>query len=91
MEIVNDVATILAKTTIIDFEQGTNYVSITSRGSTKNRKTHHVYSTLKRRGNGGFHVVSTWNTRGFFVGKLTSLIKKYFSPWKNTTKAQRHI
>ena len=24
----------------------------------------HVYSTLKRRGNGRFHVVSTWNTRG---------------------------
>ena len=26
-------------------------------------------STLKRRGNGRFHVVSTWNPRGVFVGK----------------------
>ena len=29
---------------------------------------HHVYFTLKRRGNGRFHAVSTWNTRGLFVG-----------------------
>ena len=29
-------------------------------------QTHHAYSTLKRRGNGRFHVVSTWNTRGLF-------------------------
>ena len=28
-----------------------------------------MYSTLKRRGNGRFHVVSSWNTRGVFVGK----------------------
>ena len=28
---------------------------------------HHVYFTLKGRGNGRFHVVSTWNTRGLFV------------------------
>ena len=26
-------------------------------------------STLKRRGNDRFHVVSTWNPRGVFVGK----------------------
>ena len=26
-------------------------------------------STLKRRGNGRFHVVSTWNPREVFVGK----------------------
>ena len=26
-----------------------------------------MYSTLKRRGNGRVHVVSTWNTRGVFV------------------------
>ena len=32
-------------------------------------QTHHVYSTLKGRGNGRFHVVSTWSTRGVFVGK----------------------
>ena len=31
-------------------------------------QTHHVYSTLKRRGNNRFRVVSTWNTRGVFVG-----------------------
>ena len=26
-------------------------------------QTHHVYSTLNRRRNGRFHVVSTWDTR----------------------------
>ena len=31
-------------------------------------QTHHVYSTQKRRRNDRFHVVSTWNTRGVFVG-----------------------
>ena len=31
-------------------------------------QTHHVGSTLKRRGNDRFHVVSTWNPRGVFVG-----------------------
>ena len=32
------------------------------------QQTHHVDSTLKRRGNGRFNVVSTWNPRGVFVG-----------------------
>ena len=27
-----------------------------------------MHSTLKRRGNGHFNVVSTWNTHGVFVG-----------------------
>lgn len=45
----------------------------------KNKKepykhTHHVNSTLKRRGNDCFHVVSTWNTRGVFVGNLKPLM-----------------
>ena len=31
-------------------------------------QTHHVASTLKRRGNDRFHVVSTWIPRGVFVG-----------------------
>ena len=31
-------------------------------------QTNHVYSTLKRRGNNLFHVVSTWNTPGVFLG-----------------------
>ena len=31
-------------------------------------KKHHVYATLKRLGNDRFYVVSTWNTRGVFVG-----------------------
>ena len=31
-------------------------------------QTHHLDSTLKRRGNDRFHVVSTWNPRGVFVG-----------------------
>ena len=30
-------------------------------------QTHHVYFTLKRLGNGRFHVVLTWNTRGLLV------------------------
>ena len=30
-------------------------------------QTHHVYSTLKLRGNNHFHVFPTWNTRGVFV------------------------
>ena len=35
-------------------------------------QTHHVYSTLKRRGNDRFNVVSTWNARGVFVGTVLS-------------------
>ena len=35
----------------------------------KDLQIHHVNYTLKRRGNGRFRVVSTWNTRGMFVGK----------------------
>ena len=31
-------------------------------------QAHHMDSTLKRRGNGCFHVVSMWNPRGMFVG-----------------------
>ena len=38
--------------------------------NTTYRQTLHVYSTLKRRGKGRFHVVSAWNTRGVFVGLL---------------------
>ena len=34
----------------------------------KTLQAHHVDSTLKQRGNGRFHVVSTWNPRGVFVG-----------------------
>ena len=30
--------------------------------------THHVHSTMKRRGKDRFHVAATWNTRGVFVG-----------------------
>ena len=33
-------------------------------------QTHHVDSTLKRRGNDRFHVISTWNPRGVFVGMV---------------------
>ena len=35
---------------------------------------YHKYSTLKRRGNGRFHAVSTWSTCGVFVRILTLLI-----------------
>ena len=38
-------------------------------------QTRHVYSTLKQRGNNCFHVVSTWNTFGLFVG-MRFLIQK---------------
>ena len=36
----------------------------------KTLQTHHVYSTLKRRGKVCFYFVSTCNTRGVFGGKL---------------------
>ena len=40
-----------------------------STNSKKNPYKHSTcYSTLKRRGNVCFHLVSTWNTRGMFVG-----------------------
>ena len=42
-------------------------------------QTHHVNSTLKRRGNDRFHVVSTWNTRGVFVGTIQKIYSKMFS------------
>ena len=35
-----------------------------------------MYSTLKRRGNGRFHAVSTWNTRGTFLSSI-SLSRQY--------------
>ena len=38
-------------------------------------QTHHVDSTLKRRGNGRFHVVPTWNPRGVFVRQLLTTNK----------------
>ena len=41
-------------------------------------QTLHVYSTLKRRGKGLFHVISTWNTRGVFVGMLVCGYYLYF-------------
>ena len=41
---------------------------VISTGENTSLQTHHVNSTLKRRGNGRFHVVSTWNSRGVFVG-----------------------
>ena len=43
-------------------------------------QTHHVYSTLKRRGNDWFHVVSTWNTGSVFVGKLVNKYKHKQEP-----------
>ena len=39
-------------------------------------KTHHMYSTLKQRGNSRFHVVLTYNTRSGFVGNTCLLISK---------------
>ena len=45
--------------------------------SLKALQTHHVDSTLKRCGNDRFHVVSTWNPRGVFVGCKLCLIEKF--------------
>ena len=39
-------------------------------------QTHHVDSTLKRRGNDRFHVISTRNPRGVFVGEFLQLQMK---------------
>ena len=36
-------------------------------------QTLHVGSTLKRLGNVRFHVVSTWNPRGVFAGKVYNI------------------
>ena len=36
-------------------------------------QTHYMDSTLKRRGNDRFHVLSTWNPRGVFVGYVCQL------------------
>ena len=44
--------------------------------SSQTLQTHHVDSTLKRRGNDRFHVVSTWNPRGVFVRKILTQIDK---------------
>ena len=42
--------------------------------TTSTLQTLHVYSTLKRLGNVCFHIVSTWNTRGVFVGHKVETI-----------------
>ena len=42
-------------------------------GLIKTLQTHHMYSTLKRSGNEGFHVVSTWNIRAVFVGNVIAI------------------
>ena len=39
-------------------------------------QTQHVYSTLKRRGNDRFHVVSMWNKRGVFVALVVNYFRK---------------
>ena len=51
------------------------YISKTS-GNVSYLQTHHVDSTLKRRGNGRFHVVSMWNPHVVFVEFFAIKIKK---------------
>ena len=55
-------------------------------------QTYHVDFTLKRCGNGRFHVVSTWNPRGVFVGKDSeaSLLSKviYSDIWDKVFKSR---
>ena len=43
----------------------------TAQGTTL--QTHYMDSKLKRRGNDRFHVLSTWNPRGVFVGYVCQL------------------
>ena len=50
-------------------------------------QTHHVDFTLKRRGNGRFHIVSTWNPRGVFVGWQPLRIVRFFLPISHTCGA----
>ena len=52
---------------------------IADRVKVNSLQTHHVCSTLKRRGNARFHVVSTWNTHGVFVGLTFKSRKKTVS------------
>ena len=47
-----------------EFDARTNFTEMLM----TNLQTHHVASTLKRRRNDRFHVVSTWIPRGVFVG-----------------------
>ena len=49
------------------------YSRISQQGLCTSLQTLHVYSSLKRLGNIRFHVVSTWNTRGVFVGLELSI------------------
>ena len=51
-------------------------------------QTHPVDSTLKRRGHGRFHVVSTWNPCGVFVGyyiRGNIIVKRQFTLPKEET------
>ena len=50
------------------------------------QQTHHVDSTLKRRRNGRFHVVSTWNPRGVFVRILLLFLEKLENGIKTSFK-----
>ena len=43
-----------------------------------------MYFTLKQRGKDHFHVVSTWNKRDVFVGKVASKTTNYLSSKKNS-------
>ena len=47
-------------------------------------QTHHMYSTLKRRGNDCFHFVSTWSTRGLLIGGLSKFFSREVLLWFRT-------
>ena len=49
-----------------------------------NQQTHHMYFTLKRRGNCRFQVVSACNTRGVFVWTTLCQLAKKQMIAKNT-------
>ena len=52
-----------------DFLAGGNhfFLPFSDTPATTMLQTHHMHSTLRRRGNDRFRVVSTWNTRGVFL------------------------
>ena len=46
------------------------------------QQTHHMASTLKRRGNDRFHAVSTWNPRGVFVDLIWQYMENKQIKWR---------
>ena len=54
-------------------------------------QSHRVYFTLKRRGNGHLHVVSTWNTSGVFVGVLWNYLLGFYQLNTSNFLDEKHV